>query len=141
MGLESFNSRNMRHFFGVGFFYHFSSSKSYFLKYSCNIKKFFFVKYKEFLEVFRFPKYNKTFFLENVRNFLVVELESSISPNIRKYKNFFYFLSLGLKSALSSYVCKTLHRRCLTVFWIYKGSEYASSSCQVLNTPGLGIYL
>ena len=72
LGLETFISRNIRHFFGVGFFCHFSSSESYFLKYSCNIKKFFFVKYKEFLKGFRFPKYNKSFLSRKCKKFLSI---------------------------------------------------------------------
>ena len=44
----------------------------------------------------------KAFFYKNIRNFSILEVESSIFQNIRKYKNFFhgkivYILSLGLK--------------------------------------------
>ena len=70
-------------------------------------RKFYFLKYKSSI----FPKYKKSFFGETIRkifgvsvsgstrNFLILELESSIS---RKYKNFFrgfffYFSSLGWK--------------------------------------------
>ena len=31
----------------------------------------------------------KAFFYKNIRNFLILEVESSIFQNIRKYKNFF----------------------------------------------------
>ena len=105
------------------FFFHFSSSEVLFW----NIKRFV---------GFPFPEINKR----------------SISGNIRKVflwqniRNFFRdgFFELGLKSALGSYFCKTF-QRCFTVFWeclgfwIYKGSEYASTSkyARVLNTPSL----
>ena len=138
--LKSSVSCNIRHFFRVGFF-HFLSSESCFLKYKkvrfpeWNIGNFFGVSISQNIK--------KAFFWENIKNFVILEPESSISRNIRKCKNFFYFSSLGLKTALGSYFCKTFHRRCLTVFWIwfrfwiYHGSEDDSNSkyARVLKIP------
>ena len=83
--------------FFFGFFFHFLSSEYYFLKY----KKFFrvFVSWiskssvswniRNFIGVFVFQNIRKAFFRENIRHFLILVLESFISQNIRKYKNFF----------------------------------------------------
>ena len=79
---------------------------------------------------------------------------------LRKYKkkfqsgllgNFFREKIWGLRSesASGSYFCNTCHRRCLKVFWIclefwiYQGSECASSSkyIRVLNMLGFWIYV
>ena len=63
---------------------------------------FRFLKCKEFFSGFPFPEVQ-----ENIIKFLISEPESSISENIRKYKNFFrvdifWFLRLGLKSVAGS---------------------------------------
>ena len=93
LGLESFIFWNIRNFLTVFFFY-FSSSESYFLK------------YKKVCRVSVSRNIRKSFIWENIRNFLKLEPESSISQNIRKYKNFFQreffsFFKLGLKSSIS----------------------------------------
>ena len=83
----------------------------------------------------------KTFYCENIRDFLVLE---QFKSNFPKYKKLFVlFFKLGFKRALSSYFCKTSHGRCLALSWIcvgswiYQGSEYAFSSkyARVLNKP------
>ena len=50
------------------------------------MRKFPFLKYKDFFRGFHIPKFKGSFFLEpessvfgNIRNFLILELESSIS--------------------------------------------------------------
>ena len=102
-----------------------------------------FLKYKRFFRVPVFWNIRKAFFWENIRNFLTFVPESSISWNIKKYKNFFYFSTLGLKGAPGTYFCKTFYRRYLPMFWlclgfwVYQGSKYAASSkySRVLNIP------
>ena len=66
----------------------------------------------------------KPFFWKNMRHFLLLELESSISRSlIRKYNNF-YFSSLGLTFAN---FCKTFDSAS-NVLDIWQCSEYASGS-------------
>ena len=81
-------------FRSVFFLNFFELGKFCFLKYkffrvsiSWNIGKFCFRKYKEFFQGLLFLKYKKSFLWENVRNILIFEPESSISRNIKKYKN------------------------------------------------------
>ena len=52
----------------------------------------------------------------------MLELKSFISQNIRKYKNFFCFLSLGLKSLLGSFFAKR------STVDVWQCSEYAMGS-------------
>ena len=87
MRLESSISGNIRNFFGVDFFI-FMSSDSSLLKYRKFFRGFYFLKYKKSLR-------------GNIRNFLILRLESSISWNKRNFfgVDFFYFFELGLKSA------------------------------------------
>ena len=94
--LKSSFSQNSRSFFRVGAFI-FSRSESYFLKYRelcCCFLGFCFLKYKN------------SFLLLKYKKFLVFELESSISWNIRTFFGlyfFFFFFELRPKSALGSY--------------------------------------
>ena len=97
--------------FKCGFFY-FSSTESYFLK----CKKFFRVSFPEIYKKIRcfrllvkctkcfrgFVSRNirKAFFWENIRSFLISELESSVIPEYKKLSRvgfFKIFLSLGWK--------------------------------------------
>ena len=68
------------------------------------------LKYKQFFRGFRWPNIKKAFFGENLRNFLILELESSISRNIRNFFGgcFFIFSSLGLKSAPGGYFLQSV---------------------------------
>ena len=70
--------------------FHFSKYKKFFMG-------FRFLKCKEFFSGFPFPEVQ-----ENIIKFLISEPESSISQNIRKYKNFFrvdifLFFEVGFK--------------------------------------------
>ena len=87
-------------FFQSGFLKIFLSSKLLLeiQEVSWNIRNFFGVSVS--------PNIRKAFFSENIKNFLILELESFISRNVRKYKNFFQswfslFFELGLESSIS----------------------------------------
>ena len=107
--------------------FYISSSESYFVKYkklfkvsvSGNIRKFHFLKYNEFFEVFVSQNIRKAFFWENIRFFLILALESSISQNIKKYKNFFRedFWSSG--KAFFGENIRNLLRVVFFIFWAW----------------------
>ena len=106
LGLESSISWNIRHFLWFFFFFFFSffELRSYLLR--------FFLDFRSW----------------NIRNAFFEEIEEIFSERD------FLFFELELKSTLDSCFCKTFHRRCLTVFWIwlgfwiYQSTEYAFSS-------------
>ena len=111
LGLESSISRNIRNFFRLGSFY-FLSLEIYFLKYKkfftisvfWNIRIFRFLKYMEFFSVFPFSEIQEKLFFGNIRNFLMLRLESSIFQNVRNFfwDGFFYNFGLRLKSGPDS---------------------------------------
>ena len=105
-----------RNFLGKYKNFFFSGLTGSFLKYKKFFKLYNFMKYKTFVlewAFFHFSssespflKYKKTMRLEssifgNIRNSLILELESSISWNIGNFfrVDVFYFFKLGLKSA------------------------------------------
>ena len=57
-----------------------------------NNRKFCFLKHKKFFRDFHLPKYRTSFFWENIRNFLILKLESFISRNIRNFFQGGFFL-------------------------------------------------
>ena len=100
LGARKFHFPKYKTFFQSGFFKIFLSSKLLpeIWEVSWNIRNFFGVSVS--------PNIRKAFFWENIKNFLILELESFISWNVRKYKNFFrswfsLFFELGLKSFIS----------------------------------------
>ena len=107
-------SWNIRHFLRFGLKSSISQNitKLHFQKYKKFFQGFCFLKYKEFfLDCFFFNffwpwpgkcsasrMYKKDFFWENIRFFLILELESCISRNIRNFfggRFFKFFLGLG----------------------------------------------
>ena len=98
-------SRSIRHFWR-GFlwvFKNFLSSESYFLK--CKIfRASVSWNIRNFVRVSVSRNIRKAFFWENTKNFLILELESSFSRNIRKYygiveticRPFFFHLLLNV---------------------------------------------
>ena len=140
LGIKSFFPQNIKKDLKLGSFY-FSIFESYFLKYkkffkvsvSWNITKFCFLKYKEyFFRVFRFRNIRKAF--------LILELKSSISQNIKKQKTFskcVRYLFFAKHSIVyvwqrSDYVSVSEYTRILNMLldlnmrglWIYQSSEY-----------------
>ena len=93
---------------------------------------FFFLKYKKSFQ----SKLFSIFRASKVTS-LNIRLEISISGNIRN------FWVLRIKVHQVAIIFKKFHRKFLTVFWIYQGSEYGSSStyAKFLKIPGLCIYL
>ena len=143
MGLESFISRNIRNIlrfvcFCFVFFSLFELGKL-FLKYKKFIRvDFRFLKCKEFFQGSCFPKYKKSFLLGKYKKFLNIRATKFHFLKI-KYKNLFWFSTLGLKSALGALV---------SIVDVVQCSEYTSSSeytrvpniYLVLNKLGFWIY-
>ena len=98
--------------------------------------------------VFVFWNIRKVFLWENIRNFLILELESFISRNIKKYQNFFrgdffHFSRLGLKGAIGSCI---LHYLQTVSFWkLFKERSFFGKTSMKLRisdcSPGIYIPL
>ena len=109
LGLESSNFQKCKTFLQMFFFSFYKPgkllpeiNKFFSVPVSWNKRKFHFLKYKGFFRVSVSWNIRKAFFWKNIRNFLIIELESLISWNIKKYNSFseifLYVLSLGLKA-------------------------------------------
>ena len=107
------SSWNIRHFFRFGLKSSISQNitKLHLQKYKKFFRGFYFLKYKKFFLGWIFlnflwpwagkcsasRKYKKDFFWENIRVFLILELEGCISRNVRNFfRGRFFKLFLGL---------------------------------------------
>ena len=101
LGIESFVFRNIRNFLRV-VFSNFSSSESYFLKYSFisrNIRNFLILELESSMS-WNIRNFFEVSISQNIRNLLILEQENSISRIIRNFFRrgfFFIFSGLGLK--------------------------------------------